>query len=98
MFLGYNTNGFAHHRLEDAIEIIAELGYGGVALTPDVHHFDIGELADPYDAVNGLRLMFEERGIVASVIETGARFVLDPWRKHQPTLISATEHDQSRRV
>lgn len=34
MILGYNTNGFAHHRLADAVEVIAELSYGGVAVTP----------------------------------------------------------------
>ena len=37
---GYNTNGLAHHRLDDALAIIAERGYDGVALTLDVHHFD----------------------------------------------------------
>jgi len=41
MRLGYNTNGFAHHRLSDAVEIIAELGYRSIGLTLDVHHLEI---------------------------------------------------------
>ena len=36
----YNTNGLAHHRLDDALSLLADTGYDGVALTLDVHHLD----------------------------------------------------------
>jgi sugar phosphate isomerase/epimerase len=76
--LGYNTNGFAHHRLEDALDIIAGIGYRSVGLTIDVLH-------QPYA---GLARELRERDLLC-VVETGARFLLDPRRKHQPTLMSA---------
>ncbi len=86
MFFGYNTNGFAHHRLEDALAILAELGYEGVALTLDHHVLNPYEdgLARRVEAVRGLL----ERYRLRCVVETGARFLLDPRRKHQPTLLS----------
>ena len=56
MILGYNTNGFAHHRLEDAVEIVAELGYGGVALTPDVQGDQAGAAPDADATRVGLAL------------------------------------------
>jgi sugar phosphate isomerase/epimerase len=85
MFLGYNTNGFAHHRLEDALAVLAGLGYEGVALTLDHHALN------PFDP-----LLFEQLPRVRdllrayrlrAVVETGARFLLDARRKHQPTLL-----------
>jgi len=86
MLPGYNTNGFAHHRLEDALDILADLGYQSVALTVDYHALD------PYhpDAgqVERVGAILRRTGM-RCVIETGARFLLDPCRKHQPTLLSA---------
>ena len=35
MFLGYNTNGLAHHDLFDAIDLLADIGYRSVAITID---------------------------------------------------------------
>jgi sugar phosphate isomerase/epimerase len=97
MFLGYNTNGFAHHRLEDAIEIIAELGYGGVAITPDVHHLN------PYSGLEfpnqvGFVGRFLDVHQLSCVVESGARFLLDSWEKHQPTLVSPDTDDREWRL
>ena len=41
MYLGYNTNGFAHHRLADAVDILADLGYEGIGLTFDYHTVNV---------------------------------------------------------
>ena len=95
MLLGYNTNGFAHHRLEDAIAILAELGYRSIALTLDYHALN------PFDPdlprqLAAVKSLLQERGL-RSVVETGARFLLDPRRKHQPTLLSPPP-DRDRRL
>lgn len=96
MLLGYNTNGFAHHRLEDALDILAELGYQSVALTLD------HDALDPYTADVGRQAEAVRRRLeslnLRCVIETGARFLLDPWRKHQPTLIGPGEEERQRRL
>ncbi len=86
MLLGYNTNGFVHHRLEDALTILAELGYQSVAITLDHNCLDPygNNLATELVRVRG---WLEQLGM-RSAIETGARFLLDPREKHQPTLIS----------
>ena len=86
MLLGYNTNGFAHHPLVDAIAMLADLGYQSVAITLDYHSlnpFD-PDLTSQLQQVK--KLLIERR--LACTIETGARFLLDPWQKHWPTLLS----------
>ncbi len=96
MFLGYNTNGFAHHRLEDAIDILAELGYGGIALTLDVHHLDPFAPDMPSRIAAIARQLARYR--MRCAIETGARFLLDPRQKHQPTLLSPTTEERAIRL
>src|SRR5436309_63456 len=96
MRLGYNTNGFAHHRLEDALHILAELGYRSVAITLDhasLNPFD----ADAPAQAERMRRILDGLGLHC-VIETGARFLLDSRRKHQPTLVSAAAEDRQRRL
>lgn len=79
----YNTNGLQSHRLEDALALLADDGYDGVALTLDVMHLDPLR-AGAADVAQVQRLLRRLR--LACVIETGARFVLDPRRKHHPPL------------
>jgi sugar phosphate isomerase/epimerase len=89
---GYNTNGFAHHKLEEALEVIAELGYRGVALTLDNYHCN-PFTSEPSDLARLGALLDKLR--LRCVIETGARYLLNPQRKHYPTLVS-TEGRQIR--
>jgi sugar phosphate isomerase/epimerase len=82
---GYNTSGFAHHKLDEALEIIAHCGYRGVALTLDTHHCN-PFTAEPADLLR-LRQLLEKLKLRV-VIETSARYLLNPQRKYYPTLVS----------
>ena len=92
----YNTNGTAHHRIEDAIRLIKDAGDDGVALTLDIHHLD--PFAENWvieaDRIASILARLE----LGSVIETGARFLLDPSAKHEPTLVTADAAGRARRV
>ena len=83
---GYGTNGLTSHRLEDAIDLLADLGYDGVALTLDHLHLDPFAPDLPARTV-AVRRRLDRHGL-AVVVETGARFLLDPRRKHEPTFVS----------
>ena len=94
MILGYNTNGLAHHRLPEALDLLAQEGYGGVALTLDVGPLDPFERS-PEDW-KALREQLRTRNL-ACVVETGGRFLLDPGRKHWPNLCTASPEQAARR-
>ncbi|MFJ3895451.1 sugar phosphate isomerase/epimerase family protein [Streptomyces sp. NPDC090083] len=94
--LGYGTNGLTDLRLDDALGLLADLGYDGVGLTLDHMHLD--PLADDLAARTsrvGRRL--GELGLTATV-ETGARYVLDPRRKHGPSLLDADTEGRAART
>jgi len=87
--LGYNTNGLAHHRLTDAIDLLADEGFQSVAIA-----LDVGAL-DPYEEpgvlvrqIAAVRACLDRRGLTR-VVETGARYLLNPRLKHDPTLMDA---------
>ncbi|MFC7736985.1 sugar phosphate isomerase/epimerase family protein [Roseomonas sp. GCM10028921] len=92
----YNTNGAANHRLADAVAIIADAGYDGVALTLDHHHLD--PMAEEWERrAEALARDLSARNL-GCVIETGARYLLDPRAKHEPTLLTPSAEGRDRRV
>ncbi|MGK3939187.1 EboA domain-containing protein [Streptomyces caeruleatus] len=79
----YGTNGFGDHTLDEALDVVAGLGYGGISLTLDRRHLD--PFADDLDGrLAHLRRRLDTLGLDA-VVETGGRYLLDPWNKHHPT-------------
>jgi sugar phosphate isomerase/epimerase len=96
MILGYNTNGFSSHSLDAAIDIVAELGYGCIAITVDHHALN------PFlEACKADRAACASRLKAANlipVVETGARFLLDPRRKHRPNLLDEDADARGKRV
>jgi|SRR5688572_14514443 len=93
--LGYNTNGLAHHRVLEALELVSALGYEALSITPDVGQLDPFRL--DHEEVARVRRRAEELGLELT-LETGARFLLDPLRKHQPNLLDPDRAARERRT
>lgn len=96
MRLGYNTNGLSDHRWDQALELMAAVGYQSAAITID-HHCLNPFSPKLIDDVNRMRRLLD-RYRLTSVVETGARFLLNPRQKHEPTLVSSTESERAGRI
>ncbi|MFG3659477.1 sugar phosphate isomerase/epimerase family protein [Streptomyces sp. NPDC047706] len=93
---GYGTNGLADLRLDDALALLADLGYDGVGLTLDHMHLD-PLVPDLPARTRQVARRLGELGLGVTV-ETGARYVLDARRKHGPSLLDREPDDRARRV
>jgi sugar phosphate isomerase/epimerase len=96
MLLGYSTNSIGDMDPFDAVPMLADLGYRSLAVTLDRHTID------PFAKDLPARVARWRRHLAAAgmvcVVETGARHLLDPTIKHEPTLVSADAEARDRRV
>lgn len=83
--LGYGSNGFSDHTLADAMHVLEANGYGALALTLGHPHLD-PFADDALEQAAQLRHRLDELGWRV-VVETGSRYLLDPFAKHRPTLV-----------
>ncbi|WP_425309596.1 sugar phosphate isomerase/epimerase family protein [Ammonicoccus fulvus] len=88
--VGYGTNGFADHSLDDAVQVLRHFGYAGLGLTLGFQHLD-PFAPDHHQQADRVRELIGDWPLV---IETGTRFLLDPFVKHRPTLVD--EHATAR--
>ena len=78
------------------IAILADIGYRSVAITLD--HNALNPWAPDIDVQLATVKQLLDRKKMCSVIETGAGFLLDPWNKHRPTLISRNPQGREQRL
>jgi len=96
MLLGYNTNGLTDVDAVQAIDLVHSVGYRGIALTLD--RGLLNPFAADFDQLLRRTADRLQQLGMRSVVETGARFLLDPEVKHEPTLVTADPAGRARRV
>jgi sugar phosphate isomerase/epimerase len=95
MLLGYHTNSLQNHRLGEALALLAAHGFRAVAITPDTCHLDPSRTTDR--ELDACARQLRDLGL-SPVMETGARFLLDPRTKHEPTLMTRDPAARQRRL
>jgi sugar phosphate isomerase/epimerase len=97
---GFSTNSIGDVPPADAVAILADLGYRSLAITPDHGLFAAvatGSLAGLSGEIDRWRTLLT-RTHMACTVESGARHLLDPLHKHEPTLVSPDPTARRRRV
>ena len=96
MLLGFSTNSIGDVDPLDAIPMLRDMGYGSLAITLDHHTLN------PFANDLPVRLCRWRDALAAAgmacVIETGARHLLDPMQKHEPTLVTADREARNLRT
>ncbi|MCA8963019.1 MAG: sugar phosphate isomerase/epimerase, partial [Planctomycetes bacterium] len=92
---GYVSNGFRDHTIDQMTQVLRRFGYDGVGLTIDPVHIDPFEVRPA--RLDHIRRLLESRRL-AVVVETGARYVLDAFRKHRPSLVSVDAEGRRARI
>lgn len=95
MHIGFSTNSIGDVDPLEAVPLLHDLGYRSLAITLD------RDLLNPFrptitDEATRWRAALARHGM-ACVVETGARHLLDPRLKHEPTLVSADADARQRR-
>ena len=90
---GYGLNGFTDHRLSDALAVLADLGYdgGGAHPRPRPPRPLRARTSPPAPPTWPLCSPVMTSG---SWSRPARRYVLDPRRKHEPTLVSDVGRDR----
>jgi L-ribulose-5-phosphate 3-epimerase len=96
MRLGFSTNSIGDLDPLEAVPLLRDLGYASLAITLDHHTLD-PFAADLPSRITRWRTALAASGM-ACVVETGARHLLDPLVKHEPTLVSSDPAARTYRV
>lgn len=92
---GFSTNSIGDVDPLAAVPVLRRLGYTSLAITLDRHTLD-PFAADLPVQIDRWRETLAAAGM-RCVIETGARHLLDPFVKHEPTFVSASAAARGRR-
>ncbi len=95
-YLGYNTNGLPKHSLEESLELAAQNGFTALGLTVDYGALEPN--AEQTASQLETLCRWKEQRQFHFVLETGARFLLNPNVKHEPTLISPSVVERFQRI
>ncbi len=95
MKLGYISNGFSDHTLPQMVEVLHRFGYSAIGLTLGAPHLD--PFTIDRQSLLKIRELFDTHQLQPA-IETGARYALDGFRKHRPSLVSVDRTGREQRV